>query len=108
MQQAFQHYAARNLPAAETICRQILQQAPDYHPAMTLLASIAFECRQFEPAAQLLRRAIELAPQIGHNHSNLGLVLAALGKEKEAEAAFRRGVEIDANSPQTQRGLADF
>ena len=49
---------------------------------------------RFEPALDVLRRALEKDPQNGQIYRIEALCLAALGRAGEAEAAFRRAVSL--------------
>ena len=44
-------------------------------------------------------RAIELDPNMSYAHSNLGILLKALGRVDHAIAAYRRAIELSPDSP---------
>ncbi len=45
------------------------------------------------------KRAIELNPNFAHAHHQYAWLLAYIGREDEAEAEFRRGIQVDPLSP---------
>ena len=63
-------------------------------------AEQAFDNKQYEQAAELYRRLLEIAPQDAETHNNLGLTLHYLGRSTEALRALNEGITID---PQHQR-----
>jgi len=54
----------------------------------------------------LSRKAIEINPKDAYYRTVLGNVLETLGRYAEAEAAYRRAVEIDPGYPAHGRGWA--
>ena len=59
---AAEHKRGRRLEDAEAIYRGILQRDPRNLEALRLLALIAMNCEQYGQAEQLLKRAVEIAP----------------------------------------------
>jgi len=54
-----------------------------------------WEKGEFEKAEKLMRKAIEINPNSSLWHQNLGFILEAQGKEKEAFDAFMNAIRID-------------
>jgi Flp pilus assembly protein TadD len=50
---------------------------------------------QSEEAERLLRTATQLTPNSHKAHGRLGILLQQVGRYSEAEAEFRRAIEID-------------
>jgi adenylate cyclase len=48
-----------------------------------------------DEATAALERACEMDPMVGINHGYLGMARLALGREAEAEASFRRALDLD-------------
>jgi Tfp pilus assembly protein PilF len=46
-------------------------------------------------AVEAFRRAVELQPEYGEAHNNLGLALSRLGRQEEAETAFQEALRLD-------------
>ena len=72
---AIQHHNTGRLDDAESIYSQILDALPDHHDALHLLGLVAHEREEHVKAAELIGRAVALAPQVGEMHGNLALVL---------------------------------
>src|SRR4051794_5033778 len=94
MKLAVRQTRAGQLSQAETILRQILAAQPDHADATNMLGMIAFQSRQFDAAAQLILRSIELDPHQAGYYCNLGQVLSAIGKNDEALEATRKALAI--------------
>ncbi|MBD3258935.1 tetratricopeptide repeat protein [candidate division GN15 bacterium] len=69
--------------------------------AYTMMAEIERRLANFDRAAELCGRAIDVAthhndiPRLSEAHNNLGLALWGLGRLEEAGASFRRSLELD-------------
>src|SRR5690349_19789407 len=94
---AVQHHVAGRLAEAEQIYRQVLQVVPNHPNALHNLGEVAYRVRQFEPALDLVGRAIAAAPGEAVFHNTLALVLFAAGRADESLRACRRALELDAN-----------
>ena len=91
---AIQHHNASRLDDAESIYSQILDALPDHNDALHLLGLVAHEREEHEKAAELIGRAVALAPQVGEMHGNLALVLQDLGRDDDAIAHFETALSI--------------
>lgn len=63
-------------------------------------ANEAFQRGDYAKAAILYQRVIELVPDMGEPHNNLGLTMQYLGRSAEALEILKRGTELQ---PQYQR-----
>lgn len=99
---AVQHHNAGRLADAEEIYTQILTAVPDNHDALHLLELIANERGDNERAAELIGRAIDIAPEVGEMHGNLALVLQDLRRLEDAAARFEHALSL---SPQFAAGF---
>ncbi|GAB1233906.1 tetratricopeptide repeat-containing sulfotransferase family protein [Ferrigenium sp. UT5] len=116
LQLAEQHKAAGRLGAAETLLKQLLATAPNYHPAWHTLGLIAYEVGKLELAIKLIQKAIALSPTptlprgergqpplCGSSfnpalyHRNLGEMCRRLGRLEEAVAAGQRACALAPN-----------
>jgi predicted O-linked N-acetylglucosamine transferase (SPINDLY family) len=95
LQTALRHHEAGELHQAEIIYRHILQQNPNHPAALNLLGVIALAFGQPDPAIQLIRRAIELRPDVPDFHHNLAIALQTYQRFSEAIGAWRRVMELD-------------
>jgi tetratricopeptide (TPR) repeat protein len=88
-----------NLAEAEKIYREVLAVDESHFHATHLLGVVAAQVRAFEPAAELISRAISINPNDAVAHSNLGNVLMELQRYDEALASHRRAIALDPNYP---------
>jgi predicted TPR repeat methyltransferase len=91
---------------AEPLYREVLQQEPDHHAALNLLAMILIERGDPGAAAALITRAIALAPDLAWYHLNLGHAHAAAGHDARAVAAMTASAELDPASSIPRYDLA--
>ena len=94
LEQGIAHHQAGRLADAERCYRAILRTRPNDPNALHLLGMIAQTMKQYEPAVQLIRRAIAIAPDVAMFHNNLGVALRALGDFALAAECYRRAVEL--------------
>ena len=81
--------------AALECLEQALALKPDYPDALTVLAYIAFKQQEYQQAEEILRRIIADEDDNGLAHCLLGQALEARGQIEQAEACYRRALEID-------------
>ena len=60
--QAAEHHRAGRLEEAESIYREILRRDPRHVEALRLLALVAMNAEHYGQAEELLKRAVEIAP----------------------------------------------
>ncbi|WP_225205932.1 tetratricopeptide repeat-containing sulfotransferase family protein [Novosphingobium huizhouense] len=75
---------ANDLPVAEPLLRSLLKDNPFDVRAIRLFAELAGRIGRYQDAENLLRRAIELAPQFTPARANLALVLYRTNRAGEA------------------------
>jgi len=92
---ALRHHQTGNLPAAESIYRQILHLEPDNPEALHLLGVIAYQQQDYATAANLIGRALARKPNFADAHSNLGNVFREMGRVDEAEKSYRKALEVN-------------
>lgn len=88
-------FEANELPRAERLVRERLQQAPEDVAALRLLAAIAARSGHDAPAEQLLRRALALAPGFAVARQDLARLLYRLHRYSEALPEFDRLIAAD-------------
>ncbi len=103
---AWQHFAANDFTEAESICRQVLAIDPNFPDALNCLGMIALTLKHLDPAAELLGRAVQLAPQEPKFHHNLAEALVALDRLDEAVPYYERAIEAG-NFPLTYTQLGN-
>jgi len=82
---------------ARVIYEKILKHHPTNRDAITGLAVIAGQLKDFKRALGFLDRAIELDPRDAAGHCNRGLALHELKDFKSAVASYDRAIELRAN-----------
>ena len=94
LQNAMVHHQAGRLPQAQTIYQQILQLAPNSHPAWHGLGVVAHQLGQHRHAVELLSNAIKLDPYAAPYHNNLGNAFKGLGDFHAAAESYRRALAL--------------
>lgn len=91
---------------AERLYRRILKAAPGHHGAARALALFLNRRGRNEEAIALLAPIVEPTPSAPH-HFVLGYVFQGAGRLAEAEAAYRRAIELDPNDAQVHNNLGN-
>ena len=92
---ALQLHQSGKFSQAEIIYRQILAADKCQADAWHLLGLVHYQRREFQPAIEHIRRAIELRPRETLFLSNLGEAYRAGGQWSAAEDCYRRALEIN-------------
>jgi protein O-GlcNAc transferase len=104
--EGFRHYQAGRLGETERICQDLLQRISALPDVVHLLGMTRAAQGRHEEALSLYDQALSQAAQpVSSMYSNKGLSLKALGRLREAEAAFRRAVTLDPNEPRVRKNL---
>lgn len=94
--------------AAKASFQEAVELAPAQFDIRNRLVQLLFMEGSVEPALQLLRDAVELTPQGATEHAALGFGALSAGRLDEAEAAFERARELDADGTTgAQEGLGE-
>ncbi len=102
---ALQHHQAGNLPQAEQLYQQILQQQPDHVDAIHLLGAIAYQSGNRAQAIALYRQALNINPNLALVHSNLGIVLRLQGDYEQTIYHYQQAITLQPNSAQFHYNL---
>ena len=102
---AVQHHQAGRLAEAEAMYRQILNVHPTNADALHLLGVLASQAGHNESAVDLMRRAIQLRPDLAVPHLNLGNSLRALNRIEEAADAYRRAIQLKPDFAEAHNNL---
>ncbi|MDX2216482.1 MAG: tetratricopeptide repeat-containing glycosyltransferase family protein [Oculatellaceae cyanobacterium bins.114] len=95
LEAATQLYQQRQYVEATRLCRQTLQQQPDYVDALLLLGIMACQMAQFEEAIACFQRVLKLKPNDTNTLNNLGNVFHAQGKFDEAIATYQKVLALN-------------
>ncbi|GIX47100.1 MAG: hypothetical protein KatS3mg131_1311 [Candidatus Tectimicrobiota bacterium] len=108
LQAALQAHQRGDLPQAERLYRQVLQQQPRHADALHLLGLLAHQAGNTPQALTLLRQAIACNGRVASYHNNLGSVLTALGQLDEAAACYRQALRLDPACPEAHYNLGNL
>lgn len=92
--------------AGATICGAILAREPRNAVAAHLLGLALKDTGDWHQGEQWLRFSIEIEPNRGEFHANLGNLLRKRGKHAAAEVAYRKALELLPAHRPARRGLA--
>jgi tetratricopeptide (TPR) repeat protein len=107
------HQEAGRLPAAERVARQAIRLDPNAFDGYYRLGTIREAQSRWKEAAAWYRKAVlrETAARkrgVRKAGYNLANVLVRLGREREAEAEFRRVIEVHPGYAEAQNNLAEL
>src|SRR5580692_4529797 len=109
MSQAFNHavqlHRQGQLDQAELIYRQILDEMPTHADSLHLLGVVAHQRGHFKRAAQLMQRAVTLAPEAGAYYCNMAESLRMAGEIPAAIAAAQKAIALVPHNPDAHNHL---
>jgi hypothetical protein len=108
LNQAIQRNQSGQWTEAESICRQILQQQPDFAPAHYHLGNALKQQGRLEEAIASYRRATAIQPDYPQALNNMGNALRQLGRSSEALASLRRAADLAPDSADFQFNLGNM
>jgi TolB-like protein/Tfp pilus assembly protein PilF len=85
--------------AADASIRRALELEPGNAVALRQAGNLAATLGRWDEAIDLANEAIERDPLWPNSYGNLGGVLLAVNRDTEAEAAFRKVLELDPDGP---------
>ncbi|HEX3864181.1 MAG TPA: tetratricopeptide repeat protein [Stellaceae bacterium] len=97
MQLATEAEQGGRLDEAEKTLRHVLSEAGDHHPALHLLAIVAFKQERPGEAVQLMERSVALAPMNAIYHRNLCEIYRVVGRLDDALVAGRHAATLAPN-----------
>jgi protein O-GlcNAc transferase len=103
LQAGMQHHREGRVAEAESFYRRVLALEPDHVAALVNLG-VAVADRPHE-AAEILARAVKLAPGLSQAHNNLGNAYRRLERLDEAAAAYRRAADRAPGDPEVRSNL---
>src|SRR5580658_10801944 len=96
---AVQLHRQGKLDQAELIYRQILDEIPTHADSLHLLGVVAHQRGQFRRAAQLMQRAVAIAPEAGAYYCNLAESLRMAGEIPAAVSAAQKAIALVPHNP---------
>ncbi len=103
---AFQHHQRGQLTEAENLYRQIIEHEPNQVDAWHLWGVAAHQAGRHEEAVAHIERALAIGGPNALFLNHLGAAYAGLGRQDDAENAFRQATQINPNDPQAHYNLA--
>ena len=97
LQQAATRFQQGQLVDAENMLRQLLQQYPDFMPALMLLGVVLHHQQKPAQGVPFLIRATEIQPQSAPAFLNCGTILLAAGQTSLAIEKLLRATQLQAN-----------
>ncbi len=94
------------VPEARATAAEALDGREEQPFAKLVLANVAHRERDFAGSLALLRDALAVEPTLPGLNNQLGLALVRHGAWEEAEAAFRRALELDGDNAYACLGVA--
>ncbi len=108
IQEALYHQREHRHHMAEPIYEQVLDEEADNADALFLLATVRLGHKEFENAAELLKRLTLAHPMFAEAWSGYGSALTGLGFTEEAMSAFHRALELNPALSDTHYHLAQL
>jgi predicted O-linked N-acetylglucosamine transferase (SPINDLY family) len=93
--QAFALHQQGRLSEADQGYRSVLELQPEHFDALHLSGVLALQTNQPEHAVELIRRALELNPQVAAVHLNHGAALAAMKHYEAARSSYECALALD-------------
>ena len=103
--QARQHFSARHLDHAASLCRAILSTTPLHAPALHLLGIISAEQGLPAEGLRLVEQALELEQRRAAFHFTHGQILMRIGNPVAAADAFKESAHLDPDNPRLPQHL---
>jgi predicted O-linked N-acetylglucosamine transferase (SPINDLY family) len=94
------HARAKRKAEAERCFLEALRLEPRTPDALNLLGLLAFDRTHYDAALDYFREALQCGGEVADFQRNLGMALQALGRDEEAEVAYRKALAL---APQTLR-----
>lgn len=106
MREGWRLHQAGNLEQAERIYRTVLQQQPDYPPALSGLGHLAYQAGKLDQGLAFIDRAIALNPNQPHFHFHRGEILQKQNRLEEVIQAYGRALQLKPDFPEAGNNLA--
>ena len=103
---AIEHHNEGHFRQAGRMYRAILKNDKQNSDAWHLLGAIAHQMGKYDDAADLIKRAIRISPEMALFHHDLGLVFETRGEIEKATKAFERAISIQSDVPETHWNLS--
>ncbi len=102
---AFTHHQRGELPQAEQIYREIIENEPNHADAWHLMGVAAHQAGRHAEAVEHISRALAISGPNAIYLNHLGAAHATLQQHDDAERCFRQAAELAGNDPQIHYNL---
>lgn len=102
---AMQHLAAGRVGEADVVSDALLAADPNHPAVLHLKGVVAYLAGRNDQSAELIGRAIAIAPGVAEFHRNLCITMIALGRLDDALAASRRAIQLEPRDAQAHYNL---
>ena len=92
---ALQYYQQGNLEQAELLLRKVIIKRPDDFRALNLLGIIQYTLKNYNPATEYFRKALQFSAASADIYFNLGNVLKDTGQFDEAIAHYQKALQLN-------------
>jgi len=104
---ALQFFQSGNRADAEATCRQIVERAPGYGPALHLLGVLAHQAGRTDAAIDLIRQALLACPDNPEFYFNLGVAQQVLGRCEDAVASYEHVLRLRPEHAEAHNNLGN-
>lgn len=104
---AFLHRSGR-LPEAEAAYKAIIEIVPNHADAFNLLGLMTFQKREYDAAAESIKKAIQINPSNPLYYINLGNALNEQNFADEAADAYRQALSLQPNQAEALNNLGNI
>lgn len=103
----YQYHQMGKIQEAEAIYRHILTHQPNHAETLHLMGALACQVRQFEPAIELMSRAIASDPGKPYFYNNLANIFRDLGQPSRALELYQKALEINPDYIEAHNNIAN-
>lgn len=94
---AFEHHKQNNLKKAETTYKKLLNENPQYYPALGNLGNLFIQLKKYSLAVKYLKKCIDIKPNSVEAYNNLGNIFFLLKNINESINYFQKAIDINPN-----------
>ncbi|MDQ7787566.1 MAG: tetratricopeptide repeat protein [Thermodesulfovibrionales bacterium] len=92
---ALQSYQKGNLGQSEALLKEVIRKRPDDFRALNFLGIIHFTLRNYMPALEYFRKALEFSPASADIHFNTGNALKEMGRFDDAILHYQKALQLN-------------
>jgi len=107
LQRALKLHTAGDRRAAEWLYRQVLELDPNHSDALHLLGLVEYQNQNFQTAAELIQRAIEINSTQAAFFMDLGSVYRSLGNLRKAAEYYIEAIRLNPQSAEAYVNLGN-